>query len=310
VRKFFFKTLAELGQKDPRVVLLTADLGFLAIEPFIDACPNQFFNVGVSEQNMVGLATGLAEAGYLPFVYSIVPFAVLRPYEFIRNGPLAHRLPVRIVSVGGGVEYSTCGISHYGLEDVGVLRVQPNFLLVTPADSPQAESALRTVWDVTFPLYFRLSKDESAVIRGLDGRFALGATQTLRHGRDVLLLALGPAVQEALDAARLLEAEQISARVELIDHLNGPELHGLAGLLAQYSTVITVERHYVNCGLGSFICETAAEMGHRGKVVRCGFNRLPDGVTGDQKFLLERYGLTGEAIAKRTAAAICAIEQC
>src|SRR2546425_8822734 len=111
MRRAFAETLAELAKEDPRIVLLTADLGFMALEPFADAFPERFFNVGVAEQNMTGLATGLAEAGIIPFVYSIVTFAVLRPFESIRNGPVAHKLPVRIVSVGGGFDYGPNGIS-------------------------------------------------------------------------------------------------------------------------------------------------------------------------------------------------------
>ena len=102
-------TLTELAAQDERVVLLTGDLGFMALEPFADRFPGRFFNVGVAEQNMVGLSTGLAEAGLIPFVYSIVTFATLRAYEFIRNGPVLHRLPVRVVGVGGGFEYGPAG---------------------------------------------------------------------------------------------------------------------------------------------------------------------------------------------------------
>src|SRR5262245_38381869 len=102
----------------------------MVLEPFAERFPARFINVGVAEQNMVGLATGLAEAGYLPFVYSIAPFAALRPYEFIRNGPVLHRLPVRIVGVGGGFDYGVAGPSHHGLEDVGVMRVQPGLTLI------------------------------------------------------------------------------------------------------------------------------------------------------------------------------------
>src|SRR5437588_2280331 len=125
MRDAFVGTLAELAERDHRVVLLTGDLGFGVLESFSERFPDRFFNVGVAEQNMVGLATGLAEAGFIPFVYSIVTFASLRPYEFIRNGPILHRLPVRIVGVGGGFEYGPQGASHHGLEDVGVMRVQP-----------------------------------------------------------------------------------------------------------------------------------------------------------------------------------------
>src|SRR5258708_7429264 len=104
MRRAFAETLAELASCDPRILLLTGDLGFMALEPFSKVHPDRFFDVGVAEQNMVGVAMGLAEAGFIPFVYSIVTFAVLRAFEFIRNGPIAHRLPVRIVGIGGGFE--------------------------------------------------------------------------------------------------------------------------------------------------------------------------------------------------------------
>ena len=125
MRRAFVDALVRLADDDPRVVLLTGDLGFFAIEPFIERFPDRFFNAGVAEQNMVGMATGLAEAGFVPFVYSIATFAALRPYEFIRNGPVLHRLPVRIVGIGAGVDYGHNGITHYAVEDVAVLRPLP-----------------------------------------------------------------------------------------------------------------------------------------------------------------------------------------
>ena len=124
MRKAFVQSLIQLAGADERVILLTGDLGYLVIEEFVEKFPKQFFNMGVAEQNMLGVATGLAEAGFIPFVYSIAPFAALRPFEFIRNGPVYHQLPVRIVGVGQGVEYGFNGNSHFGVEDVGVLRTQ------------------------------------------------------------------------------------------------------------------------------------------------------------------------------------------
>ena len=112
MRNTFINTLTELAEQDSRIVLLTGDLGFMVLEPFAQKLPRQFFNVGVAEQNMVGIATGMAEAGFIPFVYSIVNFATLRPYEFIRNGPILHQFPVRIVGVGGGIEYGNNGATH------------------------------------------------------------------------------------------------------------------------------------------------------------------------------------------------------
>ena len=137
MRGAFVKTLTELAYDHPEIVLLTGDLGFMALEPFANAFPDRYYNVGVAEQNMVGIATGLAEAGFIPFVYSIVTFATLRPYEFIRNGPILHHLRVRIVGIGGGFEYGASGFSHHGLEDVGVMRVQPAISIIAPADAQQ-----------------------------------------------------------------------------------------------------------------------------------------------------------------------------
>src|SRR5215203_4750189 len=122
MRGAFAKTITELAERDPRVVLLTGDLGYMALEPFSDRFPERFFNAGVAEQNMVGVATGLAEAGLVPFAYSIATFLTMRPYEFIRNGPVMQRLPVRLVGVGGGLEYGHNGSSHYALEDVALFR--------------------------------------------------------------------------------------------------------------------------------------------------------------------------------------------
>jgi transketolase len=114
--------------------LLTGDLGYSVLEAFAEKFPDHFFNVGVAEQNMVGLATGLAEAGFIPFLYSIATFASMRPYEFIRNGPILHQLPVRIIGVGGGFEYGSGGTSHHGLEDIGIMRVHPGITVISPVD--------------------------------------------------------------------------------------------------------------------------------------------------------------------------------
>src|ERR1043166_6956323 len=148
MRGTFVNTLCELANADDRIVLLTGDLGFTVLEPFRDAHPRRFYNVGVAEQNMVGLATGLAEAGLIPFCYSIGTFASLRPYEFIRNGPILHGLKARIVGVGAGFDYGVNGMTHYAIEDVGVMRIQPGMTVVAPADYEQTRNSLLATWDL------------------------------------------------------------------------------------------------------------------------------------------------------------------
>ncbi|MDQ6914639.1 MAG: 1-deoxy-D-xylulose-5-phosphate synthase, partial [Actinomycetota bacterium] len=190
MRAAFAESILELAERDPRTVLLTGDLGFGVLEPFAERFPERFFNVGVAEQNMVGLATGLANAGYRPFTYSIATFASLRPYEFVRNGPALHELPVRMVGIGDAFDYGINGVSHFAVEDVGIMRLQPNVTVVVPADAEQTAAALRAVEAVERPIYLRLAK-HAPPVPGLDGRFRLGRAELIGDGADVAILALG-----------------------------------------------------------------------------------------------------------------------
>jgi len=304
MRRAFAETLSELATSDPRIVLLTADLGFMALEPFSAAHPGRFFNVGVAEQNMVGVATGMAEAGFIPFVYSIVDFATLRPFEFIRNGPVAHNLPVRIVSVGGGLEYGHNGISHFGLEDVALMRTQPNLTLVTPCDAEQARAAVRATWDCPGPLYLRLGKDDRLVVPGLEGRFTLGRADIVHEGDDVLLVASGTAAIEAFNAARELKLRRIGATVMAVSSLNPAPRADLLAALARFKIALTVETHYITGGLGSLVCEVVAEERLDCKVIRCGVKSLPGAVTGSQSFLHGVHGISSQRLVSTVVAAL------
>jgi transketolase len=290
MRRAFAETLAELAQNDPRIVLLTADLGFRALEPFAEKFPDRFFNVGVAEQNMVGIATGLADGGFVPFVYSMATFAVLRPFEFIRNGPIAHQLPVRIVSVGGGVEYGPNGISHYGLEDVALMRSQPGLTIICPADISQARESLRVTQQLAKPIYFRLSKEDSGP--DFSAGFELGKPAVLREGRDVGIVALGPMAGEALTAAKELDAQSINCAVVSVTSMT-PELNNqLAAIIKKYSLVVTVEAHYVSGGLGSLLAEIIAEQALSCRLIRCGVKKLPDGRSGSKAWLHKQHGIS------------------
>jgi transketolase len=301
MRKAFATTLAELAQRDERIVLLTGDLGYMALEPFADRWPQRFFNVGVAEQNMVGIATGLAEAGFIPWVYSIVTFATLRPFEFIRNGPVQHQLPVRIVGVGGGVEYGNNGLSHYGLEDIGVLRTQPNLTIIAPSDSAQTRTALEKTWDLPGPIYYRLGKDDKMVVEGLDGRFEMSRCQMLDEGSDYLLIATGNMAQQAVEAAQVLLKRGVAASLAIVSTLNPAPTEHLKELLPRFKCASTIESHYVTGGLGSLVAEIVAENGIDCRLLRQGVRQMPDGTTGSQEFLYRRMGLSAEQIGQAAA---------
>ncbi|MBS1954420.1 MAG: 1-deoxy-D-xylulose-5-phosphate synthase [Cyanobacteria bacterium SZAS-4] len=307
MRGAFAKTLTELAAKDSRIYLLTGDLGYMALEPFAEKFPDRFINVGVAEQNMVGIATGLAEAGFIPVVYSIVTFASLRPYEFIRNGPILHQLPVRIAGVGGGVEYGHNGATHYGMEDIGVMRVQPGITVVAPADAGQTKTALEKTYDLPGPVYYRLGKDDRIVVPGLDGKFDLGKTQTIKKGKDVLLLAMGGISYETAKAAELLSKEGIEAEVVIVASVNPAPVEDLKQVLSQYRQAITVEAHYASGGLASLVSEVVAQAGINCKISRCAIEQSPDGETGGQGFLYNKFGLSAEAIATKAKSLLCGV---
>jgi transketolase len=297
----------ELAKRDPRIVLLTADLGFMALEPFSEAFPDRFFNVGVSEQNMVGLATGLAEAGMIPFVYSIAPFATLRPYEFIRQGPLLHRLPVRIVGIGGGMEYGPNGMSHYALEDIAVMRAQPSMTVIAPADHQQAREALLATAAMPGPIYYRLGKDDTTVVPGLNGAFELGKIQRVREGPEVAIIAMGPIAAEAVAAHELLAARGLDCAVAVVAGVSPPPVDDLEILLEGRVLAVTVEVHYPAGGLGSLVAEVIAERGMGVRLVRQCVRSMPDGLVGSQRYMERTFGLSAEQLAGAVAQELAAL---
>ncbi|MBW8887829.1 MAG: 1-deoxy-D-xylulose-5-phosphate synthase [Fibrobacteres bacterium] len=298
MRKALIGALLELAERDPRTVFLTADLGYLFVEPFAQRFPDRFFNVGVAEQNMVGVATGLAEAGFIPYVYSIATFAALRPYEFIRNGPVLQRLPVRIIGVGGGFEYDHAGPTHYALEDVGALRMLPGLKVVAPADAAQCRSAVLALHDDAAPAYFRLGKDDVYRVPGLDGRFEPGRLHVVREGGDALFLALGPAVRSALAAADQLAERGVASTVAAISSVSPAPEADLISLMSRFPFAVTVEGHYATGGLGSLACEVAAENGLACRITRCGVTDSPTGAQGRQEFMNHLHGISPARIAE------------
>jgi transketolase len=298
MRGAFVRTLTELAKVDPRIFLLTGDLGYLALEPFVEQFPDRFINVGVAEQNMVGIATGLAESGYIPFAYSIVTFACLRSYEFIRNGPLLHKLPVRIVGVGGGMEYGHNGLTHYGLEDIAVMRTQPDMTVIAPADAPQTINAVKQTYKLPGPIYYRLGKDDRITVAGLDGRFTFSQSEMLRDGNHMLIVSSGAITSEACAMADLLASDGMQARHIVVSTLNPAPVADLVAHLKQFRSVMTVESHYQNGGLGSLVAEVIAEYGLDCTLVRNAVKQMPDGVTGSQSFMQQRHRLDKQSLVQ------------
>ena len=298
MRLQFVKTLMEMAEQDERILLLTGDLGFKVLEPFRETFPRRFLNVGVAEQNMVGLATGLAEDGFVPFIYSITTFASLRAFEFIRNGPIYHNLPVRIVGVGAGYDYGHAGATHHALEDLGVMRTQPGLTIVAPADYQQTATALMATKDIEGTVYYRIGKDSLKVVPGLEGRFELGRAQVCREGNDLLFISTGSITGETVAAADTLAEQGVNSTIMVVASLNPPPINDIAEMLSRFPAALTVEAHYTVGGLGSLVSEIAAERAINCRVVRCGVSQAPDGTTGSSDYLNHLHGISARALVE------------
>lgn len=304
MRRAFAKALYDIAESDERIVLMTADLGFMVLEDFAAAYPSRFFNVGVAEANMIGLATGLAASGYIPFVYSIATFASMRGYEQIRNGPILHNLPVRIIGVGGGFEYGHAGFTHHALEDLAIARVQPGLTVIAPADHRQASEAIRATYDLPGPIYYRIGKREDYVLPGLEGRFRLGGVEVVRDGPDILIVTLGSISAEVVKAADSLAEKGVGATIAVVSSLRPAPSHDLSNLLERFRVSLTVEEHYTEGGLGSLVCEIEAEAQTNCRIIRCGVRTLPTSVCGSEKSLRDANGLSAEQICKTALKAL------
>lgn len=304
MRQAFIQTLIDLASTDDRVLLLTGDLGYMVMEPFIERFPSRFLNVGVAEQNMIGVATGLAEAGFRPYAYSIATFASLRPFEFIRNGPVFHRLPVRIVGMGMGFEYGHAGPSHYAIEDIAVLRTLPGLTVVVPADSAQAANAVRRTAELPGPVYYSLGKNDRLAVNGLQGRFELGRLQITSRGSDIAIFAMGSVSAEAEAAAKQLADRGINASLAIVSTFNPDPTDDVAAFLAHFRCAVCVEAQAISGGLAAFVSGVIATQGLNCKLHALAIRTSPDGTSGRQEDRWRKYGLDREAIVSRAVGAV------
>jgi len=281
----------------------------MALEPFRERFADRFVNVGVAEQNMIGIATGLAESGFIPFVYSIATFASLRAFEFIRNGPVLHNLPVRIVGVGMGFEYGHAGPTHHAVEDVSVMRTLPGLAIVIPADSAQTSNAVRQTHAVPGPVYYSLGKDDHIRVPGLNGNFELGKLQVIRSGGSVAIVAMGSVSQEAAAAAEELDRQGVRASVAILSNFSPDPERDLVALLSRVRQAITVEAQTVSGGLGAFVASAIASNGLTCRLQMLAVRTSPDGSSGSNTNRWRKYGLDRTSIVATVLASTCAAEQ-
>jgi transketolase len=258
--------------------------------------PKRFVNMGVAEQNMIGVATGLAEAGFIPYAYSIATFAALRPFEFIRNGPVLHKLPVRIIGMGMGYEYGHAGPTHHALEDIGALRTLTGLTVVIPADPLQAAAAIRATASLSGPVYYSLGKGDHLSVDGLNGRFELGRAQTVREGNDVAIMSMGSVSSEAVAAADQLRLRGIHARVAIVSNFYPDPNQDVLDVLRDMQHAITVEAQTISGGLAAYVSSVIASNALGCRLWPLAVGVPPDGRSGSQVTMWRKHGLDRDNI--------------
>ena len=294
-RDGFGDEIVALGKENKNILVVDADIGkSCKTGAFRKELPEQYLNVGIAEQNCAGVAAGLATCGKIPFVVTYAAFGSMRMCEMIRQEIAYPRLNVKIACSHGGVTPANDGASHQAIEDMGILRTIPNMTVVMPADYNAARKLVRAAAEYDGPVYLRFTRDAVPVIYDENEEFELGKAKLLREGKDLAILANGDTVRLALEAAEALEAQGVSARVLDFHTIKPLDVEAVAAAINEIGRVITVEDHNILNGLGSAVCEIAAEAG-KGRVKRVGI-RDQFGMSAPYERLLAMNGVTVEDI--------------
>jgi transketolase len=272
VRTTFIETLCEVAAADERVWLLNGDLGYSVLERFSSRFPGRSVNVGVAEQNMTGLAAGLALCGKVVFTYSIANFPTLRCLEQVRNDVCYHNLNVKVVAVGGGLAYGAQGYTHHAVEDLAVMRSLPNMTVLAPGDPAETRAAVRAAVETDGPCYLRLGKAGEPVVHTSEPAFVRGKAIKLRDGADAALLSTGGMLKTASEAVELCAARGRSVALYSVPWVKPLDEELVRELSARVPLLVTVEEARASGGLGGSVAEVlAGEPSPRARLLRLGF---------------------------------------
>jgi transketolase len=296
MRTTFIKTLMEIAAEDEKVWLVAGDLGYSVLEVFSAKYPQRYLNAGVAEQNMTGIAAGLALAGKTAFTYSIANFPVFRCLEQVRNDVCYHNLNVKVVAVGGGLAYGSAGYSHHAVEDLAVMRALPNMVVFAPADPVETQLVTRAAVAHQGPCYIRLGKAGEPVLHTTTPAFAIGKGIIVRAEGDVAMISTGGMLGTVLKAADELGQRGTGTRVISMPTVHPIDRELIQRLARETRALVTVEEHGVG-GLGSAVAEVLAECAERPRFRAIRLDGAPSGVAGTQDALRGEKGLSSPAIA-------------
>jgi len=289
-RDAYGETLLELGRKDARIVVLDADLsGSTKTAAFGKEFPQRFFNAGIAEANMVGMAAGLAAGGMIPFASTFAMFAAGRAFEQVRQSIAYPKLNVKIVATHGGITVGEDGGSHQSIEDLALMRAVPNMTVLCPADGPETVAAIRAAVAFNGPMFIRLGRSKVTTVFEDASGFEIGRGRTVRDGSDLTFMTTGMMTAHALEAAAILASGGVSARVVHLGTIKPLDLDLVLHCARETGAVVTAEEHSVIGGLGGAVCEALCE-GCPVPVERVGLRDV-FGQSGTAEDLLVHYNL-------------------
>lgn len=301
-RVTYGRTLVELGEQDPRIVVFEADIAKSTNTFQVhDRFPERFFQAGVAELNMVCMAAGAATTGLIPFASTFVVFASMRACEGIRTSICYPRLNVKIVATNAGVEIAGDGVTHQGVEDLAIMRALPNLVVLSPSDPVTTRLATLAAAAYDGPVYMRLGRQTASVLHNPEVDFQIGRMIQLRDGSDVTIIATGNMVPEALCAAGSLSSEGIEARVLDCHTIKPIDRDAILRAARETRGIVTAEDHNIVGGLGAAVAEVVCEECPT-KVRRVGLRDCFASSGRDYKALLKHYGIDAAAIAREARA--------
>ncbi|MDZ4816765.1 MAG: transketolase C-terminal domain-containing protein [Verrucomicrobiota bacterium] len=298
MRTAFVKELIEQGKKNDKIFLLVADLGFSVVEPFAELFPERFLNVGIAEQNMAGIATGLAMEGYNVYIYSIGNFPTLRCMEQIRYDICYHNVSVKIIAVGGGYAYASLGASHHATEEIGMLRTIPNLTVCAPGDPDEMRAITRFSSTYAGPCYIRIGKAGEPEVHKKYSKIVEqikpGDILNVIDGSDVAVFSSGAMLEYS---ATYISQNKLKASLYSFPFVKPIDLSQLLSLFKKYKKIITIEEHQAHCGFGSAILELMNDLKENGQldqapaVKRIAINNAFYSKSGTQNYLRTIAGL-------------------
>ena len=310
MRNSFAKKITELSSVDDQIVLLAGDIGNRLFDNFKNQSPKKFFNCGVAEQNMIGVSAGLAQQGFLPFVYTIAPFCTSRCFEQIRVDVCYHNVPVTIVAVGAGLSYANLGPTHHSFEDIAILRTLPNMRILCPADPDEVDACVELAVAEPKPTYIRLGKKGEPRIheRSID-RDELVSTIRLRKGKEICLISTGTLLKETLECSKILGQYGYDASVYSVPQVKPFPSKIIEEVFTEYQTIAVFEEHSIIGGFSAAVAEWIIDnQVNTSRLLRFGINDVFHIKSGSQSYARHALGLHSQAFASRILTAISGSE--